>query len=183
MGAFLRGLHGPRHAATGVRLGLAVDPIGRGDPRTQAVRAGVRIAALRSAGRLPADPGVDAVLAGAAELTGPSAEPVLVHGDLHLRHVLVLTGEDGRCTVGGVIDWGDTSLAPPAVDLMIAFAAFDGDARAGFFDAYGPVSARTALHARVVALAVSAALAQGAVATAQEELAAAALVAIGRSAR
>ena len=182
MGTFLRGLHGPAHAATGIRLGLAVDPIGRGDPRTQSVRAGERITSLRSAGRLPADPAVDAVLADAAELSGPSGAPVLVHGDLHLRHVLVLTEGERSCTVGGVIDWGDTSLAPPAVDLMLAFAAFDGDARAGFVDAYGPISAQTALHARVVALAVSAALAQGAVATDQADLATAALAAITRAA-
>ena len=181
LGAFLRELHRPVHAATAAELGLPVDPIGRGDPRRQAARAHERLAQLRTAGVVAADPAIDAVLAEAALLERPTGRTVLVHGDLHLRHVLVLPGSPAR--VGGVIDWGDTSLADPAVDLMLAYAAFDGGAREAFLAAYGPVAPGQVTHARAVALAVTAALALGAAATGAPTLLAACTAALARAAR
>ncbi len=178
LGAFLAALHRPEHTALGVDLGLPVDPVGRGRPRRQADRARSRIAALRAAGLLGPDAAVDRLIAAAAGLEDPAGPPVLVHGDLHLRHVLVAEGE-----VGGVIDWGDTSLADPAVDLMLGFAAFEGTARAAFLTAYGPVPTARALHARVVALAVTAALAQASAATGQADVLGASLTAVARAAR
>ncbi|MEE6272675.1 phosphotransferase [Georgenia sp. MJ206] len=86
-----------------------------------------------------------------AEAVGaPTGRPVLVHGDLHVRHVLMAPA--GEAT--GVVDWGDTALGDPAVDLMLVYAAFAGDARAAFFDAYGEVDAATALRARALAVRV-----------------------------
>lgn len=181
LGHFLRVLHAPEHAATGTRLGLPIDPIGRGDPRRQAARGQERLAQLREARALGADRAVDEVLAAAAGLGGPAEPPVLVHGDLHLRHVLVAPGATDR--VSGVIDWGDASLADPAVDLMIAFAAFDGAARAAFLESYGPLGDERTLHARATALAVTAALALGAVAAGPPALLAASLDAVARAAR
>ena len=88
---------------------------------------------------------------------GPGTEPsVLVHGDLHLRHVLV----DGAGASAGVIDWGDAALADPCVDLSIAYAAFSGDSREALLATYGAVvdDAREA-RARVLAVNLCAALA------------------------
>jgi aminoglycoside phosphotransferase (APT) family kinase protein len=95
----------------------------------------------------------------------PSGPLVLVHGDLHLRHLLVDRG--GRAT--GVIDWGDTCLAHPAVDLAFAFAAFTGRSRAAMLAAYGPVDDDTELRARVLAVSLCAALADWASSTGDAE--------------
>ncbi len=72
-----------------------------------------------------------------------SAEPVLSHGDLYSRHVLL---EDGQ--LAGVIDWGDVCLADPAVDLAVAFAFLPPAARGEFFAAYGLIAESTASRAR-----------------------------------
>ncbi len=81
---------------------------------------------------------------------------MVVHGDLHLRHLLV--GSDGAAT--GIIDWGDSCLADPSLDLSLAFAGFAGSARTALLDAYaGKVDEERELRARVLALALCAALA------------------------
>jgi aminoglycoside phosphotransferase (APT) family kinase protein len=78
----------------------------------------------------------------------------IVHGDLHFRQVLV---DDGRVT--GVIDWVDVCRSDPAIDLSMAWSLLDPDGRARFLDAYGPVTEEQLVRARVLALALSAALA------------------------
>jgi aminoglycoside phosphotransferase (APT) family kinase protein len=108
------------------------------------------------AARLGDRPCGDEVIAAADPLGPPDGEPVVVHGDLHLRHLLV--GPDGLAT--GVIDWGDSCLADPALDLSLAFGAFSGPARAGLLAAYGqPLDEERELRARVLALCLCAALA------------------------
>jgi aminoglycoside phosphotransferase (APT) family kinase protein len=80
---------------------------------------------------------------------------VLVHGDLHIRHLLV--DDAGGAT--GVIDWGDVCLGDPAMDLSLGYAAFTGPARAAFLSAYGGVDAGRELRARALAVRLSALLA------------------------
>ena len=92
----------------------------------------------------------------AGGLGPPAGRPVLAHGDLHLRHLLV--GESGDAS--GVIDWGDICLADPAVDLSLAYSGFAGPARAALLAAYGPVDAERELRARVLAVSVCASLAE-----------------------
>jgi aminoglycoside phosphotransferase (APT) family kinase protein len=147
LGQLLRALHDPARVS-GVRAVLPSDPLGRGDParrvpathrRLDEIAARVDVAPLR--------PVVDAA-------AGPSPPPdVVCHGDLHLRHVLI--GEGGELT--GVIDWGDACLGVRAIDLMIA-TALPGDARAAFFDAYGSIDGATWRHARLLGVALGAAL-------------------------
>jgi aminoglycoside phosphotransferase (APT) family kinase protein len=96
--------------------------------------------------------GVDELLETALALE-PSATVALVHGDLHVRHLLV--GDTGAA---GVIDWGDMCLADPSVDLQIGWSAFSGSARSAFLDAYGPVPDGRAVRAQVLALHLSALL-------------------------
>lgn len=159
LGGFLRVLHDPALrrdvelavAADGVTL--PVDPIRRADPVSVAERARGRLAALRDTG-LPSAR-LDALLADAAAVGAAEGEPVLVHGDLHLRHVLV--HDDG--SAAGVIDWGDTALGHPSTDLMIAWTGFTGEARRALLEAYGPVDGATALRARAVGVHVCLALA------------------------
>jgi aminoglycoside phosphotransferase (APT) family kinase protein len=90
-----------------------------------------------------------------AESLPPPAAPVLTHGDLHFRHVLV--GDDGRAT--GVIDWGDVCVADPAIDLLLLWSILPPEGRPGFLAAYGPVTDAQLLRARVLALSIGAALA------------------------
>lgn len=80
---------------------------------------------------------------------------MLVHGDLHVRHLIV----DETATLTGVIDWGDVALAHPSVDLQIGWSGFSGDARDAFLTAYGAVPLDWALRAMVSALFYSATLA------------------------
>ena len=120
---------------------------------------------------------MDDLLVEGARLDPPAGEPRLAHGDLHVRHVLV--GDRGAAT--GVIDWGDVCLADPAVDLALAYAAFSGAARAALLDAHGDVSAEQELRARVLAVCLSAVLAEYAAAEGREALLAEALAGLRRA--
>ena len=102
------------------------------------------------------DRAVDEVIAAADPLAPPAGEPVVVHGDLHLRHLLV--GADGTAT--GVIDWGDSCLADPAAGPVAGLRRLQRTARAALLAAYGrPVDEERELRARVLALALCSALA------------------------
>lgn len=83
----------------------------------------------------------------------PCGESV-VHGDLHIRHILLTDGK-----ISGVIDWGDCHIGDPSIDLLIAFSLFDATNRALFFQEYGPVSDASLSIARLRSIGTSAALA------------------------
>lgn len=158
LGRFLRVLHSPglvaqlHRAAPGALAVIPLDPNGRADAASVADRGRERMAAIEAGPGLRA--GVAQLLDRAAALPRPRLRPVLSHGDLHLRHVLL---EDGA--ISGVIDWGDLCFTDRSVDLGIAYAAFGGPSRAALLDAYGPVDAATGLRARAVAAFLCAALA------------------------
>lgn len=96
----------------------------------------------------------DRVLRDAVELPPPTDPPVLVHGDLHVRHALV---EHGR--LSGVIDWGDVCLADPAIDLQLVWSLLPLGGREAFLEEYGMVDDERLLRSRVVALFLGAMLA------------------------
>jgi aminoglycoside phosphotransferase (APT) family kinase protein len=159
VGGFLRALHDPvvAHELGGA---LPHDPMRRGTPSTRGPMAREALDRLAARGGWDSTSGldrqIDDVIAAAEPLPAPTGEPVLVHGDLHLRHLMV--GADRRST--GVIDWGDCCLADPALDLSLAYAAFSGPARTALLTAYGrPVDEERELRARLLALALCAALA------------------------
>jgi aminoglycoside phosphotransferase (APT) family kinase protein len=86
----------------------------------------------------------------------PAPEPsALVHGDLHIRHLLV----DERCGPAGVIDWVDICRGDPAIDLPLFWSMLPASGRAEFLDAYGTVTDAQLLRARVLALFLCATLA------------------------
>jgi aminoglycoside phosphotransferase (APT) family kinase protein len=143
LGEFLRALHRAE-----VDVELPLDPIRRADMPYRVELARGRFAQLGWTPEGAAD-----VLRAALEL--PQPEPAaVVHGDLHLRHVLVA---DGR--LSGVIDWGDTCRADPAVDLILYWSALPPEARPDFLAAYGPASEAALLRARVLSLFLCTALA------------------------
>ncbi len=181
LGEFLREVHQPSRLAQVADADLPVDPIGRSDPARQASSAERRLTDL-SATHLPAAEHAAELLASseplrrAAARLDPGGGRVLVHGDLHARHVLV-RGESAT----GVIDWGDTAVGDPCVDLMVAWAAFEPVEREAFWAAYGPVDAQSRLRARATALNVCAALASQAAADSQQAVLAEALAGAARA--
>lgn len=159
VGAFLRVLHDPA-VATDLGDPLPHDPMRRAEPAHRGPLAREVLDRLADRGTWqrggPLDRDVDRLLAAGAAVGPPTGTPVLVHGDLHLRHLLV--GPDGLASA--VIDWGDACLADPAVDLSLAWAAFAGAGRAALLSAYGlAVDAEQELRARVLAVGLCAALA------------------------
>lgn len=186
VGTFLAALHRPevaervRRSAEADGVTLPVDVNRRTETAGVAERAGRRLDALAQAG-------FD-VPSAARELLG-SVSPedrapgplVLVHGDLHARHVLL--ADDGTPT--GVIDFGDTCLADPLVDLAFAYGALEGAARAAFWAAYGHdgrLGARETA-ARVLAVHMNAALLAQALADGQTAVAAETSRALHRATR
>ncbi|HEX6857028.1 MAG TPA: phosphotransferase [Streptosporangiaceae bacterium] len=156
-GAFLRALHAIP-ASDPLCAGLPTDPMSRAHPaaRLPRIREQIRqLADLGGWGPGPFADAVEALLDRAAPLGPPPGPLVLVHGDLHIRHLLV--GPDGAAT--GVIDWIDVCQADPAVDLSLAYLAFRGADRAAFLAAYGPVDEERELRCRVLAVSLGVALA------------------------
>ncbi len=152
LGGFLRALHAPGVAS---RIGgsMPVDPMRRTDMAFRTVQTRARLQVLVD-GRLwePSDE-VDALLDDASRIPPPS-RTVMLHGDLHVRHVLV----DPAGAATGVIDWGDVCVGDPSADLAIAYGAFAGEARDALLAAYGAVDGLTELRARVIACFLAAAL-------------------------
>jgi aminoglycoside phosphotransferase (APT) family kinase protein len=149
LGGFLRALHGLDldEAAT-----LPRDPFGRTD---MAVRVPMTRAAIAEVAPLWTAPAlVDDLLAEAEPL--PAADAcAIVHGDLHVRHLLV----DDADAAAGVIDWGDVCRAHPSADLSLYWSLFSPAGRDAFLTAYGPVEQHGLLRARVLALFLGATLA------------------------
>jgi aminoglycoside phosphotransferase (APT) family kinase protein len=145
---FLRELH-----AVELDVPLPYDANGRTDMHRRAALARDQLAEVEALGVWRAPPRVEELLAEAAQLPPPEP-PVLVHGDLHFRHLLV----DGGA-VSGVIDWGDVCRSDPAIDLPLLWSFVPPDGRAKFLREYGPVNESQLLRARVLAVQLCAALA------------------------
>ncbi|HEY3335690.1 MAG TPA: phosphotransferase [Candidatus Limnocylindrales bacterium] len=153
LGGFLRALHADR-VVTALHTQLPRDPLGRADMLVRVPRTRERLDQLAAAGIWQAPPAVEAILLAASTLA-PTGKAVVVHGDLHVRHVLV----DAAALPSAVIDWGDVCVADPAVDLSLYWSVLDEGARSAFRGAYGPLSSASLLRARVLALFLDAALA------------------------
>lgn len=163
VGAFLRALHAPMLRS---RIGptLPIDPMRRTDMAHRVRLTRDRLARLTDAGLWQPTAAVEALLRDAEELP-PSPRTVVLHGDLHVRHVLV----DGEQATG-VIDWGDVCAGDPSADLSFGYGALVGRAREAFLDAYGPVDGLTELRARVIAVFLAAALLEYAAETGMADL-------------
>jgi aminoglycoside phosphotransferase (APT) family kinase protein len=85
---------------------------------------------LVDAGLLPADQRERLVEAVAARTPEPEG-PVLLHGDLHPRHVYAAGG-----VLTGIIDWGDALYGDPLFDLA-RFSIAGVDATSAVLDGYG----------------------------------------------
>ena len=149
LAAFLRALH-----VAEVDDELPLDPNRRSDMVARAAMTAAWIAELEAAEVWRAPAAVAHVLEASQALPAP-ATTVLLHGDLHFRHLLV---DAGGARVG-VIDWGDVCRGDPSIDLSLLWSFFPAEGRAAFLDAYGPVADDQLLRARALALCLCAALA------------------------
>ncbi len=151
LAAFLRALHAIDPAvAAGV---LEVDPMGRTDMAVRVPIARDHVQQVESAGLWTAPHALEALFDAALRL-GPPETPVIVHGDLHSRHLLVSGGD-----LTGVIDWDDICLADPAGDLSLYWSVLTPPGRAIFRTEYGELSEAQLVRARVLAVFLCSALA------------------------
>lgn len=150
---FLRALHMPAtRDAVDAERALPVDPTRRADMPFRVTRTRERLDAITDLAPESRD-AAERILV-AAEGLAPSTNEVLLHGDLHVRHVLVDRGE-----LSGVIDWGDVCVGDPSVDLLFVWSVLPPDVREAFFEEYGQVDDATRMRARVLAIMLSAVLA------------------------
>lgn len=153
LGGFLRALH-DRETLDAIGAELPVDPVRRADMGYRVPFTRQRLGDLERRGMWDPPPSVQALLA-AAEALPPAEATAVVHGDLHLRHLLL--ADDGR--IGGIIDWGDLARSDPAVDLVLAWSLVPPPARRLLWTAYGPVSEPMRVRSRVLSLFLCATLA------------------------
>jgi aminoglycoside phosphotransferase (APT) family kinase protein len=141
-GEFLRTLHN-----TELDADLPVDPVRRADMPFRVPRTRERLAELEELGLWQAPAEAHGVIDAALEL-GPPEPTALVHGDLHLRHLLV----DDAGRPAAVIDWIDLSYNNPGVDLVLYWSVLPPEGRIEFREAYGAIADDQLLCARILAL-------------------------------
>lgn len=142
LGGFLRTLH-----TLTLDVDLPTDPVRRADMTFRVPKTRERFAELRSLDLWSAPPAAYDVIEAAAGL-GPPEPTAVVHGDLHLRHLLV---DDGG-SPSAVIDWIDLSRNDPGVDLVLYWATLPRGGRDAFRDAYGPITEHQLLRGRILSL-------------------------------
>lgn len=168
---FLRALH-----AVDLGADLPVDPVQRAAMARRVPRARKFLAEVESLGLWRRPPVVGDILEAAQGL--PTPEPTaIVHGDLHLRHLLV--GAAGEPTA--VIDWIDLCRSDPCVDLVLYWSALSANGRAEFRETYGSLTEDQLLRGRVLALFLCAVLAVYADHTGMETLRREAVVGLNRT--
>jgi aminoglycoside phosphotransferase (APT) family kinase protein len=141
-GEFLRALH-----TTKLDADLPVDPVRRADMTLRVPKTRERLAELETLGLWQVPPEAFEVIDAAVDL-GPPEPTALVHGDLHLRHLLVDDG--GRAAA--VIDWIDLSYNDPGVDFVLYWSVLPAAGRAAFREAYGTPTDDQLLCGRILAL-------------------------------
>jgi aminoglycoside phosphotransferase (APT) family kinase protein len=149
LASFLRALHDAR-----LEVELPVDSNGRADMTRRVPATRQQLNQVEALGLWRRSAEVDRLLDDAEAL--PPPEPVaIVHGDLHVRQVLV---EDARLT--GVIDWVDVCRSDPAIDLSMYWSFLPETGRQPFLHAYGAATDAQLLRARVLAFSLCASLAR-----------------------
>jgi aminoglycoside phosphotransferase (APT) family kinase protein len=142
LGEFLRALH-----SLEPDTGLPVDPVQRADMTARVPRTRERFDQLEQAGLWSAPEAAHEIVEAAAEL-GPPEPTAIVHGDLHLRHLLV--DDAGRASA--VIDWVDLSRNDPGVDLVLYWSILPPEGRAEFRAAYGEPTDAQLIRGRILSL-------------------------------
>ena len=142
LGAFLRALHTAELDAE-----LPVDPVHRADMDARVPLTRERFEQLEQAGLWRAPMAAHEIVAAAAEL-GPPEPTAIVHGDFHLRHLLV----DDTGGPAAVIDWIDLSRNDPGVDLVLYWCLLPPKGRTEFRAAYGDPTEAQLVRGRTLSL-------------------------------
>jgi aminoglycoside phosphotransferase (APT) family kinase protein len=142
LGEFLRALH-----SVELDVDLPVDPVQRADMTVRVPFARQRFEQLEEAGLWTASAAAHEIVEAAAKL-GPPEPTAIVHGDLHLRHLLV----DEQARPSAVIDWVDLSRNDRGVDLVLYWSTLPPEGRAEFRAAYGEPSEAELLRGRILSL-------------------------------
>ncbi|KGP74058.1 phosphotransferase [Pontibacillus yanchengensis] len=134
------------------QCGVPVDPIERLNITKRKPKLLANLTKAYEIGLLARDEKMSAFLRELERVEGVDFNRnTLVHGDLHIRNVLV--DEDGM--LSGIIDWGDTHIGHPAIDLAFVYTFFPKQARERFFNMYGEVHEYTHILARFFGVYVS----------------------------
>lgn len=141
LGEFLRALH-----SLDIDAELPVDPTQRADMTSRVPMTRERFDQLEQAGLWSAPAAAHEIVDAAAQL-GPAEGTAVVHGDFHLRHLLV---EDGAPSA--VIDWVDLSRNDPGVDLVLYWSILPPEGRAEFRSSYGEPTEAQLLRGRILSL-------------------------------
>jgi len=139
LGRFLRALHDIE-----MDVELPRDPNRRAEMPFRVERAQASIA--ETADFFHPSERVGELLGEAAQLP-PSEDTVLVHGDLHQRHVLICEQR-----LAAVIDWGDVCVGDASIDLQLVWCLLSPAGRQRFVEEYGPIDGGRLLRARATAL-------------------------------
>ena len=142
LGEFLRALH-----SLELEADLPVDPVGRADMPFRVPKTLERLAQLDNLELWKAPAAAHRIIEEAAGLD-PPGPAALVHGDLHLRHLLV----DDAGVATAVIDWIDLSRNDPGVDFVLYWASLPPTGRSEFEAAYGPIPEDQLLRGRILSL-------------------------------
>jgi len=142
LGGFLRALHTAELDAD-----LPVDPVHRADMDARVPLTRERFEQLEQAGLWRAPMAAHEIVAAAAEL-GPPEPTAIVHGDFHLRHLLV----DDTGGPAAVIDWIDLSRNDPGVDLVLYWCLLPPEGRTEFRAAYGDPTEAQLVRGRTLSL-------------------------------
>lgn len=130
---FLKSLHSIP-ISIGKKLNIGVDPIGRLDFKVQhplALSLLEKVANLH----LFKECGVLYSMLMQLKDIDISDSSVLVHGDLYARHLLLNENKQ----LVGVIDWGESYIGNPAVDLALLFSFIPQEALYLFTKTYGDI--------------------------------------------
>lgn len=83
----------------------------------------------------------------AEKITLPLHDKCLVHGDLYCRHLIF-----NQQKLTAIIDWGDTGINNPAVDLAVIWSFYPEQMHSQFFEIYGHVEKNSWNYARFLGL-------------------------------
>ena len=146
---FLKELH-QFPVSEAIRLGVEKDDLHRPDILNRKPKLNENLEKAYEKGLLKRDDKLDSFI---EEVEPIEYEPFvcLTHGDFHIRNVLI--DEDKK--ISGVIDWGDSHIGHPSVDLSFLFSYFSKKGRERFFQIYGEVDEQTQTLAKFISIYVS----------------------------
>lgn len=122
-----------------IPVGAPPDLIRRLDVEYRWPKTHAHLCKIEKLGLFPPIQALFSLLDGLKNKRDNPGKQALCHGDLYARHLL-LNSESQLC---GIIDWGDTHVGNPAMDLAILFLFFPPEARKIFLENYPPIDEKT----------------------------------------